>query len=232
VIAAKRDRTLNPTTSVSIELANELFSWQLFKRNCLKVYRGVLRGGLVTGAFSNAVGAHELIWRLITFWLCFLLAWVAFATAQPTAPVVVKDQVEPDSGAAALLKYRNLLAYEYSIPREIPPPSPPRLASTLFGMTWNTTSRFPPIPFGTMRLWDTGTSWQEIETSDGVFSWREPDSRPAQASAKEKDLYTFGPLPVWISNRMTIKVLPCPCTQRFTDVTLRVVDRLFSGCPI
>jgi hypothetical protein len=68
-------------------------------------------------------------------------------------------------------------------------------------MTWNTTSHFPPIPFGTMRLWDAGTSWQEIETSDGVFNWRELDSRLAQASAKGKDvLYTFGRVPVWISS--------------------------------
>jgi hypothetical protein len=139
--------------------------------------------------------------RPITFWLRFLLAGVTSAAAQHTTPVVVNDQVAPDSGAAALVKYRNLPAHGNSIPREIPPPSSPPLASTFFGMTWNTTSHFPPIPFGTMRLWDTGTSWQEIETSDGVFNWRGLDSRLAQASANGKDvLYTFGRVPVWISS--------------------------------
>jgi hypothetical protein len=139
--------------------------------------------------------------RPITFRLRLLLAVVISAGVQRTTAPAVNDQVASDSGAAALVKYPNRSAYGYSIPRQLPPPSPPRLASTFFGMTWNTTSHFPLIPFGTMRLWDTGTSWQEIETSNGVFNWRGLDSRLAQARDNGKDvLYTFGRVPVWISS--------------------------------
>jgi hypothetical protein len=77
-------------------------------------------------------------------------------------------------------------------------------AAPLFSMNWNhvDASHFPSVPFGGIRLWDTHTSWQEIETSSGSYNWTMLDTWLSEAAANGKDvLYTFGRTPQWASAR-------------------------------
>jgi len=41
---------------------------------------------------------------------------------------------------------------------------------------------WPTIKFGSLRLWDNGTSWANIETSRGVFDWTNLDNAVATAN--------------------------------------------------
>jgi hypothetical protein len=78
------------------------------------------------------------------------------------------------------------------------------LPATFFGqtITWVGASHFPSVPFGSFRLWDTQTTWAEIETSRNTFTWSELDAWLAVAAGEDKDvLYTFGRTPQWISMR-------------------------------
>ncbi len=54
---------------------------------------------------------------------------------------------------------------------------------TYFGMHDNKTSNWPPLSLGTLRLWDTATSWGKIETSPGVYDFSHLDAFIAEAHA-------------------------------------------------
>jgi hypothetical protein len=61
-------------------------------------------------------------------------------------------------------------------------------------------SHFPTVPFGGLRLWDTHTSWDMIETSRGTYTWNELDTWLLSMSSHGKDsMYTFGRVPHWAS---------------------------------
>jgi fibronectin type 3 domain-containing protein len=63
-------------------------------------------------------------------------------------------------------------------------------------------SHFPTVPLGGVRLWDTNTTWGQIETSSGTYSWTELDAWLGSVSSHGKDsMYTFGRVPHWISMR-------------------------------
>jgi hypothetical protein len=86
------------------------------------------------------------------------------------------------------------------------PTSSANLPSTFFSQTWNSLSAhdYPSVPFGGMRLWNTGTTWAEIETSRDSYKWSELDEWLAVGAREDKDvLYTFGRTPQWASMRPT-----------------------------
>jgi hypothetical protein len=59
-------------------------------------------------------------------------------------------------------------------------------------------SHFPSVPFGGLRLWDTNTTWAQIEISRGNYDWQELDMWTEWASSNGKDsMYTFGRVPYW-----------------------------------
>jgi hypothetical protein len=63
-------------------------------------------------------------------------------------------------------------------------------------------SHFPTVPFGGVRLWDINTSWDQIETSSGTYTWTELDAWLLSVSSHGKDsMYTFGRVPHWASMR-------------------------------
>ena len=75
---------------------------------------------------------------------------------------------------------------------------------TFFGQTISEVqaSHFPTVPFGGLRLWDTHTTWSEIETSRGTYTWNELDTWLLSMSSHGKDsMYTFGRVPHWASMR-------------------------------
>lgn len=78
------------------------------------------------------------------------------------------------------------------------------LPGTFFSMDWNhfiPSATWPSVPFGGIRLWDNGVSWQEIETPTR-YNWINLDKWLAAAAASHTDvLYVFGRTPTWASLR-------------------------------
>lgn len=71
----------------------------------------------------------------------------------------------------------------------------------LFGLlappAWNST---PNVPYRTLRLWDSGVLWKDVEPSPGKFTWAPLDYavRTAEQQGK-KVLLVLGPVPAWAS---------------------------------
>jgi fibronectin type 3 domain-containing protein len=83
-------------------------------------------------------------------------------------------------------------------------PGSSALTTGFFGLSWSAlqASHFPSVPFGGIRAWDTGTSWNEIESSQGIYNWAKLDAWLSMESSHGKDvMYTFGFVPHWASMR-------------------------------
>jgi Cellulase (glycosyl hydrolase family 5) len=78
------------------------------------------------------------------------------------------------------------------------------IPATFFGMSENGVAAWSPWPaasFGTLRMWDTGSRWDQIETSAGHYNWAKTDKVVTLARNNGKDLiYTFGGTPAWASS--------------------------------
>ena len=61
---------------------------------------------------------------------------------------------------------------------------------------------WPPYQFGTLRLWDTGTSWTSLEPLEGVWNWQPLDTWVAAAEQYRVPdiLLTLGQTPPWASS--------------------------------
>jgi hypothetical protein len=78
------------------------------------------------------------------------------------------------------------------------------LTTDFFDLSWSAleASHYPTAPFGGIRGWDTGTSWDQIETSQGTYNWTALDAWLRLLSSHDKDfMYTFGYVPHWASMR-------------------------------
>lgn len=64
---------------------------------------------------------------------------------------------------------------------------------------------WPSVPFpGGVRLWDTNTSWDDINVADGVYDWTTLDNWLAHTAANHAQaLYTFGYIAPWASSNPT-----------------------------
>ncbi len=72
-----------------------------------------------------------------------------------------------------------------------------------FGMTSQSTLD-PPIPFGAERLWDTGTTWAQLEPARQQFSFTTLDARVNAAQGRHAGvLLTLAGTPAWASSRPT-----------------------------
>jgi hypothetical protein len=70
--------------------------------------------------------------------------------------------------------------------------------ASFFGLSANSIANQPTVPFSGTRLWDTGTTWKDLETARGTYNWAPLDAWLAQAKNGGKDvLYTFGKVPTW-----------------------------------
>lgn len=88
-----------------------------------------------------------------------------------------------------------------SIPAPVTYSSVP-VSPNLFSQNWNSSAHWPSVPFGGIRLWDTGTNWSQIEKIRGQYNWVALDQWLANARTYNKDvLYTFGVTPPWASMR-------------------------------
>jgi hypothetical protein len=81
-----------------------------------------------------------------------------------------------------------------------PPPTSSPLPTAFFSQSLAeiAASHFPSVPFGGLRLWDTKTTWAQIEMSRGNYDWQVLDMWTEWASSNKKDcMYTFGRVPHW-----------------------------------
>ena len=59
----------------------------------------------------------------------------------------------------------------------------PRVRPNMFGVHDGSPASWPKAPVGAIRLWDSGVSWREIETSPGTYDFRRLDAQVNTARA-------------------------------------------------
>jgi len=71
---------------------------------------------------------------------------------------------------------------------------------------------WPNIEFGSIRLWDNGTAWTNIETSQGVFDWTNLDNAVtiANQNGMSDILMVLSGTPAWATNQRNPLALPAP----------------------
>ena len=74
-------------------------------------------------------------------------------------------------------------------------------SSSFFGMDVNGLTYgtpWPEVPVGTLRLWDSNTSWNMLNPSSGTYSWTYLDEQIKLAQENNAQIiYTFGRTPSW-----------------------------------
>ncbi|MEO6714806.1 MAG: glycosyl hydrolase [Mycobacteriales bacterium] len=80
---------------------------------------------------------------------------------------------------------------------------PAPISSTMFGLhVSDPYSNWPQVPFSTIRLHDTGTSWREMQPAPGVWNWGTLDHRVERAvSGRREVLMVLGQTPRWAAKR-------------------------------
>ena len=80
--------------------------------------------------------------------------------------------------------------------------SGPTVPASLFSMSFHSRNNWPTITVNGARLWDTGTYWATINTSDGVYDFHVLDNWTTAAQSNGVDLiYAFGLVPTWASSQ-------------------------------
>ena len=80
-----------------------------------------------------------------------------------------------------------------------------RVKPRFFGMTDTDPLSWPRQPVGSLRLWDSGVTWREIETSPGTFNWTTLDAIVREARAhRAKPLLVLGMTPQFHANRPNV----------------------------
>ena len=96
--------------------------------------------------------------------------------------------------------------------------------AAFFAMNLSLITDWPTAPsLGAVRLWDTHTAWEFVETSRGTYDWTTIDSWVAAAQAHGVDvLYTLGRTPAWASTAGTVNTPPTDLTTWDEFVTALV----------
>lgn len=121
--------------------------------------------------------------------------WVSFACGGGTSTPQVSQNPGPGSPS----------------PNPGPPPGPAGqgIPPEYFGLDVFTTvfsgTPWPSFSFGSLRLWDSGTSWLKINIGDGVYDFSQLDAwlQTAQQQGVKDILYTFAETPAWASSNPT-----------------------------
>jgi hypothetical protein len=71
---------------------------------------------------------------------------------------------------------------------------------------------WPEVPFAGIRLWNTGTTWADLNPSMGTYDWTQMDKWLASAGQHNNNvLYTFGGVPQWASSNPSDPIcIPLP----------------------
>jgi hypothetical protein len=68
------------------------------------------------------------------------------------------------------------------------------------------------VPFGTLRLWDAGTNWSQVEAVRGVYNWKALDTalKTAESKGIKDTLLVLGGTPTWNASRVKVGDYPVP----------------------
>ncbi len=68
------------------------------------------------------------------------------------------------------------------------------------------------VPFGSLRLWDAGTNWSQVEGVKGVYNWAALDKalKTAEENGIKDVLLVLGGTPTWNASRITPGDYPVP----------------------
>jgi hypothetical protein len=104
-----------------------------------------------------------------------------------------------------------------------------RVPSAFFGMHDGSTAAYRHLHIGSVRLWDAGVSWRDIETSPGVFDWSRLDALVHAAQLHDAQVtLVLGMTPSFYSATST---LPPTTLSHYADYARAVMTRYrsFSG---
>jgi hypothetical protein len=112
------------------------------------------------------------------------------------------------AGAVLVLRSISASAPFMSASNEDFRPAASTIPRTLFGLNINQAALkkdpWPTIPFGSLRLWDSGTAWSQLNPAKGKYDWQPLDKwfeLVAQHDNHVEDiLYTFGRTPRFASS--------------------------------
>ena len=89
----------------------------------------------------------------------------------------------------------------YTIRQASKPIKTPNSSTTFFGMTVHDLlngTPWPSMPIGSLRLWDTRTTWSNLNPASGKYNWRSLDQLISLAQTNDAELlYAFGGTPSW-----------------------------------
>ncbi|RZS87162.1 GH35 family endo-1,4-beta-xylanase [Motilibacter rhizosphaerae] len=78
----------------------------------------------------------------------------------------------------------------------------PRVGAEQLGLNAVDPARWPEAPFGSLRLWDSGTTWADLEPAPGEWHWERLDALVAAAQQHGvRVLLTLGLTPAWAAAR-------------------------------
>lgn len=85
-----------------------------------------------------------------------------------------------------------------------------QLPSQFWGMHVHQAKHYPALPpFGSLRLWDSGVCWYQLQPAPDKWQWDLLDQRVAQAQAAGQDLlYVLGQTPTWASSNPNDTISP------------------------
>ena len=164
---------------------------------CIALYLFILINAMVDSSFCGGTPSPGFM-----LFLVLLVASESLANPHRKKP---KRVIRPCSFTLDQRSMRNVLPFlcalilATGLHAQVPP--------SFFGMTinhatWNPPTPWPKVGFAGIRLWDTSTSWTEIEPSKGVYDWAQFDAWLALAKAHNVDLiYTFGSVPCWAAEK-------------------------------
>jgi hypothetical protein len=132
-------------------------------------------------------------------------------TASPASPAATAS-ASADSPTARPSQSPSSSASASATPARPPSPIPASIIGLHVAGVQDGAWPDPNVPIGSLRLWDSGTGWGQIETSPGRYSWAQLDE--AVANAEEHGvtdiLLVLGTTPAWNAKRIDTGDYPAP----------------------
>jgi hypothetical protein len=98
-----------------------------------------------------------------------------------------------------------------------------RVPRTFFGLHDASQQAYGRVRFGSLRLWDSGVTWRDVETAPGVYDWTRLDSLVSSAQAHRVQVtLVLGMTPSFYADAAT---LPPDRLTHFADYVRAVMTR-------
>jgi hypothetical protein len=169
--------------------------------------------GAITSRNIRANGKSESRFPAISLSILLLSCWVGTACgggSSSSSQRITSPPPPPPAGCTAGPNAAPLRTATSLRPRAQSPATSGAIPATYFGFNlhpgvFNGQIPYPTIPFGAVRLWATETTWNDINTSSGVYDFSTLDNTiaVAQSHGQTDFVFTFGAVPTWASSNPT-----------------------------